>query len=270
MPDSRTGTTDQTGAQPAARRALTLTAILAAIVYTVIMAAGWLVNRYDYGTVSNLFWVTPFLLLAIVFTYALIRRYRIPIASAGRLRTPWMMWVVILIIFVDGVGLTYSLTTGFAGHRTALAGIFVATMMVGFAEEGMFRGFLITSLARRMSIGKALVISSVMFGLLHSVNVLAHAEPLTVGVQVLFTLLVGYVLGTVYIRSDGSIVLVAILHGVYDFIVFSTGYATATGGQPHEWITFANLFLWILLAIVLGIRNAKGLPDLPGTRRATW
>jgi uncharacterized protein len=238
----------------------------AAVVYMALMAAGWIVNPYDYGTVSNLFYQTPFLLLAIVYAYTLLTYYRIPVGRAGRFKAPAALWVVLLIVAMNAASLVYALSTGFAGHRTAFAGVLVATMMVGFAEEGMYRGFLLSSLARKMSIGRALIVSSLMFGLLHGVNVLAHASVTAVLVQMAFTVFVGYALGTVYIKSGGNLVLVAVLHGLYDFAVFSADYATTTGGKPLPLIGVLTISAWVVLSLALFVSSGRPLPELPGAQ----
>ena len=65
--------------------------------YMVIMTAGWLVNGYDYGTVGGLFWQTPFLAAALIYTYALIRVYRVQVWRAARLRAPASLWAVVTL-----------------------------------------------------------------------------------------------------------------------------------------------------------------------------
>ena len=251
---------------PKPRSPRVVTALLFAAGYLVIMAAGWLADPYDYGTVGNLFYQTPFLILALLYTYWLIRRYHVPVARAGRRRAPGTLWIVIAILLLNAAGMVYPLVNGFNGRWVVIPAVFLATMMVGFAEEGMFRGFLITSFARRMGISAALVLSSAVFGLLHAVNILAHAPLAGVIVQVVFTMFVGYVFATVYLRSGGSIVMVAILHGFYDFFVFCQAYATLRGGATLPLVSVLNLCAWVILAIALLIFSAGGLFRLPGTQ----
>ena len=230
--------------------------------YMLIMTAGWLVNGYDYGTVGGLFWQTPFLAAALIYTYALIRVYRVQVWRAARLRAPASLWAVVLILLLVGTGAVYALANGFHGRWATIPAVFVATMMVGLAEEGMFRGVLLTGLARRMSTRTALTLSSVTFGLLHAVNVFAREPVGAVIVQVVFTMFVGYVLGNVYIRTGGSIVIVALLHGLYDFVAFCTSYAGSHGGHTLAFVGWLNLAAWVGLAIVLLVRNRRGVPDL--------
>ncbi len=256
--------------QPQARPARAMrpiTAVAFAVVYMIIMAIGWIVDPYEYGTAGNLFYQTPFLVVALIYTYTLIRMYRVPVVRAGRLRAPWPLFAVIVIMLIDAVGAVYSLAPGFHGKWVTIPAMFVSTMIVGFAEEGMFRGLITTGLARRMSTGKALLISSVLFGFLHAVNILAHAAPGAVAFQVIFTMFVGYALGTVYIRSGGSLLLVALLHGFYDFFVFATSYGTASGGQTLMAISIVNLAAWFILSFVLLFRNRGRLPDLAAMRK---
>ena len=99
------------------------------------------------------------------------------------------------------------------------AGIF--TITVGFNEEIYFRG-----IALRFLMGKgqkkAIIVSSVIFGLLHLANALNGKDMLYLVLQMLFAFLVGLVLAEIV--SIGKSLWPAIVwHAAHDFISIATG-----------------------------------------------
>lgn len=86
--------------------------------------------------------------------------------------------------------------------------IAVVATLAGVGEELLFRGFLQVWLGQYMSIGWAILLASIVFGLLHY---LSHA-------YFICTLLMSIIFGIVYFWTDNLLMLV-VWHGVYDFIV---------------------------------------------------
>lgn len=109
---------------------------------------------------------------------------------------------------------------GMAG--TALeAVLFVVKMLcVGFLEEAIFRGLLFRAIERE-SRTRAIVISSVTFGLGHIVNLFnASAQDLAVTLaQIVFALGVGFALVLVLLKS-GSIWPCVVFHGANNVFTF--------------------------------------------------
>ncbi len=90
----------------------------------------------------------------------------------------------------------------------------VVWTFVAFLEEGVFRGFLMTEIARALGNGPfatvvGVVLSSVVFGLAHGYQGRAG---------ILATGLVGLVLGAAFAASGYEIWLVVIAHGVVDTV----------------------------------------------------
>ncbi len=85
--------------------------------------------------------------------------------------------------------------------------LLVLSGMAGLGEEVFFRGFLQVWLAEYMMIEAAILISAILFGLLHFASV---------GYFLLTTLL-GLVLGITY-WVTGSLLLIIVWHAVYDAI----------------------------------------------------
>ena len=123
---------------------------------------------------------------------------------------------------------------------------FVVSMLcVGFIEEVIFRGFLFRALEKD-NLKTAIIVSSLTFGLGHVVNLFngSGRMPASSAVQIIFAVLVGFVLVTVFYRG-GSLIPCIVFHSVNNAIG-----AFGVEGQldPHTEMII-NL---ILIVVVLG------------------
>lgn len=120
---------------------------------------------------------------------------------------------------------------------------------VGAAEEFAFRKVILGSiLSRRISAMKALVISSVLFGLFHLVNltVTPHAI-LGVGSQVVYTGCLGLLLGAIYLRTK-NIWVPILVHGTIDAVDNIAGIfvTAAQTGAPQDIGLFSALIVIVV------------------------
>ncbi|MCI5620470.1 MAG: CPBP family intramembrane metalloprotease [Lachnospiraceae bacterium] len=93
--------------------------------------------------------------------------------------------------------------------------------LVGFAEEVFLRGIALNLLLDRFSktrggVWGAVLISSLIFGLAHFVNLLAGAGLESVCVQVIQAAVIGVILAAIYLRSN-NIWITIILHALVDW-----------------------------------------------------
>lgn len=134
--------------------------------------------------------------------------------------------VAVAVIFLIEWGAGWFVITGFGWEIPSgtafgwkLAGYFFAMLMIGFYEELFSRGYQILNLAEglqypgighRSAVSAALLLTSLLFGLLHSFNPNASA------VSTFNIVLAGIVLGLPYILT-GSLALSAGLHFSWNF-----------------------------------------------------
>ncbi|MET0813117.1 MAG: CPBP family intramembrane glutamic endopeptidase [Microbacterium sp.] len=98
-------------------------------------------------------------------------------------------------------------------------------VLVGFNEELMARGLLLTGLRSRLREGWVWFITSALFGAMHLVNALLGA-PLD---QSILQAGLAFASGTAFYivrRVTGSLIWAMILHGLWDVSVFATGHAS--------------------------------------------
>lgn len=223
---------------------------LVAIIYTVVMALGWLINPYDYGTLKNVIYMIPILFGLSVFSILIVAKSKIK--SKPNILKPNRL----LLVFVIIIG--YLLVCNFLAYQEAmvltpfrdLSLLLLATMLVGIGEEFTYRGYIFNALEKYNNTRKALLYSSILFGLLHSVNVIAGVSLTAAVIQVILTTAVGYAFGALYLRTGRNLILIAVLHGLYDFLVFHfTHLKDLNGSTINTTLTVPLiLILWIMSA----------------------
>ncbi len=123
------------------------------------------------------------------------------------------MWVLSTGNLWGGAGLRYD------GITTVMA--VLSFLLVGVAEEIVFRGFLFNGMKKTGSLTVAIVVSAVTFGMGHIVNLLTgHATAETL-VQMVFAVAWGFLLTFAYLKG-GSLLPCIVIHGLIDvFSVFA-------------------------------------------------
>jgi len=168
---------------------------------------------------------------AVIGYLAITDQWDLVPVSKPTLRTAGIVPVVAVGLYALQIGLLLLLrelglqtgqnpATMAAGDPVAyyLAMVAVSILVVGPAEELLFRGVIQGGLRRSFGAAPAILIASVLFGLLHvGVDGTLTEQLAYMGV----TVLLGALLGVLYERTD-NIVIPALAHGLYNAIIFST------------------------------------------------
>jgi uncharacterized protein len=93
--------------------------------------------------------------------------------------------------------------------------LLIITLMIGFAEEAIFRGLMLNALKPRGDWTAAIVTSS-LFALSHSLNVLSGKNLADVVVQILYALAIGFAFAALVLRK-GIIWPLVLAHFLIDF-----------------------------------------------------
>jgi len=172
---------------------------------------------------------------------------RQPISGRG-----WM-WIFVVLAIIP-------IVLRFAGIDYESYGVpVVVTMLligllIGFTEELLYRGIVIKILRdgghREISVA---VISSLLFALSHSVNLLSGQPLLTVALTVVFTFGFGMVMYLV-LRVTGNIVWPMLIHALTDPTTFlaSGGVDTSTGAAHSQLLDLAGPFniVFVIAALI--------------------
>ncbi|MFX0047433.1 MAG: type II CAAX prenyl endopeptidase Rce1 family protein [Candidatus Hermodarchaeota archaeon] len=131
---------------------------------------------------------------------------------------------------------------------TAALGWFIWIYMIrpGLWEEVAFRGVVIPLLSKKYKKVLTILISGVIFGLAHAFNIiivlLSGGSPLLTLFQVIYTILIGFSMGYMYIKSKSLLPSV-----IYHYLLDTLGLAFLN-------VYFENLFLvGIFLIVFLGV-----------------
>lgn len=128
--------------------------------------------------------------------------------------------------------------------------ILAGTLMVGFAEEIVFRGYLLVGARSRYSEVGAWFFTSALFGLFHGLNIVTGQAVGATIQQMVFAFVFGSGLYLIR-RISGLLVVGMVIHGLWDFSSFlGAGRGdTADGGVPNT-VAAAPFTYGAMIAIV--------------------
>lgn len=137
-------------------------------------------------------------------------------------RQPWLALPFVAVALVQLVGGVIvepiSLATNVVlSGATAVAFLIVAQLVVGVSEEAFARGFALRALMPR-GIVFAVVLSAVLFGLLHSTRVFTGEPAVLVAFQVAFAAVDGFALAALRLRTN-TIWLGIAIHALFNFTI---------------------------------------------------
>lgn len=112
-------------------------------------------------------------------------------------------------------------------------------LLIGFAEEAIFRGLMLNALKAR-GLWQAAMITSLLFGLSHSLNLLSGKSFVDILIQVSYALAVGFAFAAVVLK-EGILWPLVIAHALIDFTSF-IGKDTL----PAFWNAIAGVVLTFL------------------------
>lgn len=161
-------------------------------------------------------------------------------------------WVLVVPVLFGVVALLNVAQIGWRSPRLELLPwLLVGTLLVGFAEELASRGVLAVGL-REAGASEVLVwlVTSLLFSLLHAMNVLFGQSARTTVVQLVMAFLAGSAL-YVTLMSTGSLLVAMVLHALWDFGTLGI-LATERQQKPLAGLlAFGTFALAIAAAIVV-------------------
>ena len=135
-------------------------------------------------------------------------------------------WPVIIPALVALAVLLNLAGTDWASYSGAFLAASIVLLLVGFTEELVHRGLLLTALRSRLAEVWVWFLSSALFAVMHFVNVFLGA-PLDGTIAQVGAAFLGGTAFYILRRTTGSLIWPMILHGAWDFSVFAAGVGTA-------------------------------------------
>lgn len=243
-----------------------LRALLLIVVYLALyVGAGWLVGQL-FGSEQNAddIFATPqsvffSLTLPLIVGSVLITVFLLSVGwfrelfARQPIRGHWWMWVapvlVLAAVVLRFLGIDYGSYEASVVAVTLFTGIFI-----GFAEEVLTRGIVVKMLRDAgRSEWIVMVLSSLVFSLMHATNILSGQSIATVLVTMGFTFAFGICM-YLTLRVTGNLIWPILLHGLYDPTLFlSTGgidHAAGGGQSPLLALAGPANLVFILIAVV--------------------
>ncbi len=147
--------------------------------------------------------------------------------------------VYIAVLFIYGMVLGQSGSAGFLGTNSSkeLMLLILTTLLVGYTEETMFRGILFHGATARFKAVWGTIISSLIFGTMHFINMFGgQGFGMTVS-QVVHAAGDGFMYAALRLMT-GSLWPVMLLHGLWDLAVSGMhAAALASGGETAQALT---------------------------------
>ncbi len=165
----------------------------------------------------------------------------------GRFRPAGAIWLlpsIAVMALMLGALLPY-LSRNTMPPRTVVL-LFTVPLLIGVTEEIMFRGVLLRAAMARLRLFKAMLLSAVLFALMHGIIGIGGQPTVITLQQMGFAFLVGIFLAPIAIAS-GTLWVVIIWHAVWDMLV----YASQMAGIVHHFAligimiqTLVSVWLW--------------------------
>lgn len=163
----------------------------------------------------------------------------------GRAIIAYAPWLLLLILMLADVKTSGSSLGGIAGFA-------VFALMIGFAEESLCRGISLRALLPKGQI-RAALLSSLIFGAAHLLNMLYGHDPAATAVQAVYSTFIGIGFAGPRLYS-GTIWPAVVIHALIDFL---DGGGRGFGFEPAtEPITFGRALVPI---VITGLYALYGL-----------
>lgn len=193
----------------------TLFAIALIIIY--VVANSYIMQKFGYTSYQSVIvnTIMSVLIIALIISTKRAKYYGITKAENPR---KFLYFIPLIIISL------FNLRNGIHFNNTPNEIVFhILTMInVGFLEEIIFRGFLFKMMEKN-NVKKAIIVSSITFGIGHIVNLLNGADLLPTILQICYAIAIGYMLVMVFYKSK-SIIPCIVFHGIFNALsIFSNG-----------------------------------------------
>ena len=167
----------------------------------------------------------------------------------------FLMMLPFLVVHYAGSVVSW-MQFGFSG-KIVLS--LLASLAPGFGEEMTFRGLAVANYMRGVKDGKSIRIifwlSSIIFGLVHIINITAGGDVLSCVIQSVYAIGVGTLFCAVFLRS-GNLWPTIIAHASVDCMEFLRGDLAQSGGVMTgigvgDWITIVASGVAVVIALIL-------------------
>ncbi len=203
---------------------------ITALIYTTLIGAGMFTSFHFYGIpytdlkiVDTLVWFEIVMtIFAIVMAFKYFSPKELGFTKINNKNIIWLVPIVlvglILLFNVANFAITNSESITPEQWKMFIT-VTIMTFLVGFSEELVYRGVVFAAFLKESKVA-ALLVSAVIFSLLHAVNIFGGLDFISMLVQLGLTFLGGLFFGIVRLKIE-SIIPLILFHFTWDFVLFS-------------------------------------------------
>lgn len=210
---------------------------------------------FDTGATGGIASAVASVAMAVIFWLYFKREGYKGILKGHKFGWAFLMLAPFLAVHYAGSVVSWS-EFGFSG-KVLIA--ILSALTPGFGEEMSFRGLAVANFMRGVKDGKSIKLifwlSSIVFGLVHLMNITAGGDVLSCIIQSVYAIGVGMVFCAVYLRT-GNLWPMMIAHASVDCMEFLRGDLDVSGGVMvgmgvGDWITIAASGVGVVIALIL-------------------
>jgi uncharacterized protein len=237
--------------------------LITTFLYIAIMGIGMYVMHYifgySYGQPEMVYVISFFEVGTTALSLYIAKRYfGWKLVGFGKFRLNELWWFLPYLLFIGAILFVFqedfvkSVDDLSSKQWGLLASVTFCTFLVGFSEELVFRGIILKGFLEKHGVFFSMLMSAVLFSLLHSVNVFGGMPFIVMLVQLIMTFLLGMVFAPLAIKLNNITPLI-LFHFIWDMLLFSSPIigSSATG------IAGFILFLHIAVGIPIWISLRK-------------
>jgi uncharacterized protein len=129
---------------------------------------------------------------------------------------------------------------------------FIESLSVGFFEEIIFRGMILVYLLNKLKdekngVMKSIILSSVIFGFIHVINIFNGASVNSTMLQIGYSFLVGMMWAVLFIKT-GNLWLTMLLHATFNFFGQVMFYLGTVDGRYDQFTTVITIIIALFAA----------------------
>jgi len=237
-----------------------ITILMLAVIATILLIpTETLLNKVFHDDFKSE-WVDRVIKMGLLFLigYSFIRMLKVKTLSGLSRQFPWRFKYLNLIplyLFIIGILSVASRDFSQIALQNLILLLF-ACLMVGFAEEYLFRGllqslFLKTYGSRKNGIFISIFLTACFFGAFHLLNLTKNDNTGQVLIQVVFAMFIGFFFGVLVLKTN-KLIPVAITHGLINFF-FSLAFLPglkAVEDVVDDRVSIAPIILTLPLFII--------------------
>ena len=221
-----------------------------------------IIPGFDTNAASGVGAAISSLAIALAFRLYFAKEGYKGILNGNRFFWSFLMMLPFLVVHYTGSIMSWR-EFGFSG-KILIA--LLTALTPGFVEEMAFRGLGVANFMRTAKSGKDIKLifwlSSVVFGLVHIMNINAGGAVIASLIQSVYAIGVGMLFCAVYLRS-GNLLPTIIAHMSVDFMEFLRGDLEASGGTmtgigTGDWVTIGASAVAVVISLILMNKKHEG------------